>query len=425
MKDRDRSLKQSVKNAESHLRALQNEEVDAVVGRKGPSLLRLREVEEQLRVSEARYRGIVESQREMIGRWTPHRNLTFVNDAYCRFFNRTRDQVIGRHVFSEVVAEDLPRVEAALSGLNKQEPYVDIEYRVRVAGGIRWTYWTHQALFDTDGRLAELQSIGRDISHQKHLENQMRQNNARLEARVRQRTAELQRQKMESEALNDKIRRLIRKTFDAMENERRLIAKELHDGIGASLAAIKFSIEQRLVEMEDLPRSASLSFEQILSYLLDTIKDTKRISRGLRPTSLDDLGLLKTIKTHMDQLRKIHPHVHFAEDFGIEEADIPDHLKIVIYRVLQEALNNATRHSGGDTIQIVLEESKDNCLLLTVRDNGRGFNMHANPLVNEEHWGCGLQNMRDRTVICGGKFDIESLLYKGTLVRFAFPCDTE
>ncbi|MCJ8499011.1 PAS domain-containing sensor histidine kinase [Desulfatitalea alkaliphila] len=425
MKDRDRSLKQSVKNAESHLRALQNEEVDAVVGRKGLSLLRLREVEEQLRVSEARYRGIVESQREMIGRWTPHRNLTFVNDAYCRFFNRTRDQVIGRHVFDEVVAEDLPRMEAAFSGLNKKAPYVDIEYRVRAAGGIRWTYWTHQALFDADGRLTEVQSIGRDISQHKHLENQLRNNHARLEARVRQRTAELQRQKMASEALNDKIRRLIRKTFEAMENERRLIAKELHDGIGASLAAIKFSIEQRLVEMDDLPPSASLSFEHILSYLVDTIKETKRISRGLRPTTLDDLGLLTTIRNHTHQLRKIHPHIHFAEDFGIEETDIPEHLKIVIYRVLQEALNNATRHSGGDTIQIILEESKDDCLLLTVRDNGRGFDMHAHSLVNEENWGCGLQNMRDRTEICGGKFDIESLLHKGTLVRFVFPCDTE
>ena len=139
-----------------------------------------------------------------------------------------------------------------------------------------------------------------------------------------------------------------------LESDRQSVAKELHDSIAASLAAIKFSLEGRLMDMKDPPVDGEMSFETIIAYLADTIKETKRISNGLRPLTLDDLGLLPTLTAYVRKLKEVYPHVKISQEIEIKEMDLPDPLKIVLYRVAQEALNNIHKHSGATKVSLRL-----------------------------------------------------------------------
>jgi PAS domain S-box-containing protein len=127
--------------------------------------------EGELRRSEARYRGIVEDQTELICRHLPDGTLTFVNEAYCRYFGKGREGWIGRSFLSSVVAEDRIRLFEGLCRLSRENPVATVEHRVEGLGGtIRWQLWTHRMIHDPQGGHLEFQSVGRDITERKAME---------------------------------------------------------------------------------------------------------------------------------------------------------------------------------------------------------------------------------------------------------------
>ena len=145
------------------------------------------------------------------------------------------------------------------------------------------------------------------VQHERHLKSAMNQ----LEEEISKRTKDLkatikaleneieERRRSMSNALilsRERLKRVSRRALDVLEADRRTISKELHDSIGASLAAIKFSLEEKEMQREQNSGRLDDSLEQEIAYLLATIKETKRISANLRPTTLDDLGLIATIQ---------------------------------------------------------------------------------------------------------------------------------
>jgi PAS domain S-box-containing protein len=154
-------------------------------------LSRRRKAETALSQSEARYRGIIEDQTELIARFQPDKTLTFVNEAFCRYFGVTREQVIGKPYEPIVFEEDREYVAQQVSSLNIENSLVTIENRVIVDGQIRWTQWINRALFDSQGNFIEYQSVGRDISDRKQAEAALNQLNDELETKVRVRTQAL------------------------------------------------------------------------------------------------------------------------------------------------------------------------------------------------------------------------------------------
>ena len=130
-----------------------------------------KQAEEALRQSEARYRAIIEDQTELICRYQPDGTLTFVNDAYCRYFNKQSSDLIGYHFMPVVPDEDQQIVTQSFSTLSTQQPIVTYEHRVILPSGeIRWQQWTYRALFNDLGHLIEYQSVGRDITKLKQAE---------------------------------------------------------------------------------------------------------------------------------------------------------------------------------------------------------------------------------------------------------------
>ena len=133
-----------------------------------------RRAEESLRESEERYRNIVEDQTEFICRFLKDGTHVFVNDAYCRYFNRKREELIGHRFRPVLHPEDREMVARYLASITPEHPVTDIEQRIIMPdGSIRWQRWSDRAIFDADGSITEYQSVGRDISEQKELEMEM------------------------------------------------------------------------------------------------------------------------------------------------------------------------------------------------------------------------------------------------------------
>jgi PAS domain S-box-containing protein len=148
--------------------------------------------EQALRESEARYRAIVQDQTELICRFHPGGILTFVNDAYCVYFDRQRDQLLGFSFMPLVPAEDQPLLDEAYAAISPDRPTVSTEHRIIKADGeIRWMHWIDRAFYNESGDLVEFQAVGRDITLQKMAEAEVKRLNTDLERRVNLRTEEL------------------------------------------------------------------------------------------------------------------------------------------------------------------------------------------------------------------------------------------
>jgi signal transduction histidine kinase len=211
------------------------------------------------------------------------------------------------------------------------------------------------------------------------------------------------------------LRKLSSRLLEAQEKERKLVAQELHDSIGGSLAAIKFSLEEKLARARKSDSPTGISLEDTISMVRNVIEETRRISTSLRPPIIDDLGLLTTIRWFCREFRKVYSSIRIEYRMEIEEDDAPEPLKIVIYRILQEALYNTAKHSHADRIMISLQKT-DSGIMLHIEDNGQGFNLKQTTVE-----GIGLSSMKDRTALSGGTIEIQSRPGKGTTIRASWP----
>ncbi len=141
-----------------------------------------KQTEEALRQSEERYLAILEEQTELIVRFWSDGTFTFVNEAYCRYFSLTRQEIIGTRYQPIIFEADREQVAQLVNSINLENPTVTIENRVVVAGEVRWTQWSNRALFDQQGRLVEIQAVGRDISDRKRTEMELQQAKEAAEA---------------------------------------------------------------------------------------------------------------------------------------------------------------------------------------------------------------------------------------------------
>jgi signal transduction histidine kinase len=218
-----------------------------------------------------------------------------------------------------------------------------------------------------------------------------------------------------------RLRVLSAKLLETQENERKIIAQELHDSIGASLTAIRYGLEEKLHRMgKDSSPPKGISLEQIISIVRDTIEETHRISSNLRPSAIDDMGLLAAIRTVCRELQEVYQGIQIETGMDLQEEDVHHPLKIVIYRVLQEALNNVFKHSGADTVRVRLRKT-ERSLELSIRDNGQGFDPGERFGLGGERGGLGLLGMKERTELSNGAFEITSEKGKGTLIKASWP----
>jgi len=205
--------------------------------------------------------------------------------------------------------------------------------------------------------------------------------------------------------------------LEAHEEESRRIGLELHDGLAQTLSAIKVWAESALVQMNH-NNSAELagSLESVISLVKGAVEEVRRISRHLRPSILDDLGILATMSWLCQEFETLYPEVTIEKHVHIQENNVPESLKIVIYRILQEAMNNISKHSKAEFVQIELK-AIDGRIELSIGDNGVGFDVESVFAEVQSEKGLGLTSMKERTELSGGTFAIKAAKGNGTDIR--------
>jgi signal transduction histidine kinase len=217
------------------------------------------------------------------------------------------------------------------------------------------------------------------------------------------------------------LRYLSVELLNAHEKERKLVAQEIHDSIGASLAATKFKVENVITKVGENHPQTRAALGSILPMLQETIEETRRIQMSLRPSILDDLGILATIGWFCREYESTYSAIRIRKEIDIKEEEVADSLKTVIFRVLQEALNNIAKHSKADFVHLSLREMEGR-IELVLEDNGQGFDLEKVLGSESPKRGLGLTSMRERTELSGGSFAIESTQGKGTIIRASWPC---
>jgi len=183
-------------------------------------------------------------------------------------------------------------------------------------------------------------------------------------------------------------------------------------------------VENSLRELRHSPDQAELkSLEAVIPLTQKTIEEVRRIVKDLRPSILDDLGILATINWFCREYHNVYSNIRIKRDIAINENDIPSPLKTVIYRILQEALNNVAKHSQADLIQLSLLKT-DNGVELTVHDNGSGFDLTQAISLIPSRRGFGLASMRERAQLSGARFQIKSAHGQGTTIRVIWQTGT-
>jgi signal transduction histidine kinase len=217
-------------------------------------------------------------------------------------------------------------------------------------------------------------------------------------------------QAKEKELAEEKSKRL-KEVIDKLDSERERLSRELHDGIGQSFIAMKLKLENCDFETPETANEISEELKDNLNLIID---DVRRISNDLMPAVLYEFGLDTAIRNLCNNIKQIS-NIDINLKLNIGSLVLDKNPKIYIFRIIQEALNNAIKHSSATEIKVNVHYNNQQ-LVIEIRDNGKGFNLND----FESGMGNGLHNMKERVNLLNGDFTIESELEKGTKICAVF-----
>lgn len=350
-----------------------------------------------LRNSEQRLRGLIETSPEAIYIHQDEK-VIFVNQAALTLFGaKDAGQLIGKSIYTLFHPESQRDVRAAMQSILSGMPPPPIVERkiVTLDGDIRFV---EIALSDYENASGHaVQGMMRDVT-------------------------EWHKSRAELERSHAELRQLSAALETAQEEERKRIARELHDDLGQTLTVLKMdmsNLRSRLNSASSDPSAYAGILEDIERMdvqLNHTVQSIRRISADLRPVMLDDLGLVTTLESLMKQISR-SSNIHCTFDLNPDRLSIDKRLATPLYRIAQEAINNVVKHANATEIRLSLSRDAGNNLLLEIRDNGKGLA----PEDREKTASFGLISMRERAYALGGSLQIESKPGAGTLVRVVIP----
>ena len=203
----------------------------------------------------------------------------------------------------------------------------------------------------------------------------------------------------------------------ATEDERKRIARELHDDTAQRLATLILRVGT-LAREEDHRRRAEI-FEEVREEIVDAAEGVKRMSRGLRPPEIEELGIALAVRAHVRNLRESGFRV--TAQLGSVDGYLEDTQKLALYRIIQEALSNARRHSGASSATVRLYRT-DAEIIAEVSDRGRGFTRNT---AYDGQAGLGLIGMQERVAMIGGRITVDSEPGRGTRIRVVVPTNAD
>jgi signal transduction histidine kinase len=221
------------------------------------------------------------------------------------------------------------------------------------------------------------------------------------------------------------VQRLSAELLAIQESERKRIAADLHDGIGQSVSLLKLSVKAALEHLAagDVDAVAA-TLAGLESRVQDTLLEIRRICMDLRPSMIDDLGILPTLAWLVREVEEAGNGLRVKTVLTVEESEVPERLKIVVFRIVQEAICNIAKHADASQIRLAFLRTEDG-LRLVVEDDGRGFDPAAIEERVQQGRGLGVRGMMERVRLSGGACHVDSAPGKGTRVQVTWLLDAE
>jgi PAS domain S-box-containing protein len=349
--------------------------------------------EDALIASEHRFRTLMENLSVGVQLFSPDGNMILFNPAALELLDLKEDKVLGT---PGVVPYDIIHEDGTLF---KPEDYpiaISLREKISVKNVVLgvgrpalkdrvWIILNSTPVLDENGELNYVITSYANITEHKKLTQQLN----------------------EQELIKQK--HLLQVTIDAQERERREIGRELHDNISQHLTITRLHLE---VAKELADGELSEAINRAHKSLLGIVNEIRRLSHSLVPPSLSDIGLTASVQDMCDGLSGSYV-IEFMHD-GFDETDLPENLKLTLYRIIQEQVNNIIRHANAKKIFISLQFI-EGTILLFIEDDGQGFEMNA---VRK---GMGFTNIRNRAGIFGGTVKVDSSDGKGCLVEVEIP----
>lgn len=355
------------------------------------------QAEAALRVSRDNYQRLVDTMSEGLAIRDMNDRISYVNDCMARMLGYEPEELLGRQVL-ELLADTSPESWASRTAQRRSgdvTPYV-LAFKGR-SGRLLWAKVSPRPLFDANGEYSGSFAVVTDMTERVQIEMTLRKS-------------------------EEELRQLSAQVLSAQEKERKRIAAELHDGIGQTLSAIKFSVESTVRQLRDhIPEQDLSLLQNVIPKMQGAIEEVRQISMDLRPSILDDLGIVATLSWFCREYRSDFQGLEVVLEAAIYEEDVPAELKVVIFRIVQEALNNVAKHASAHRVGLKLRNDGQ-ALELEIVDDGVGFELDdARAKRSHVGGGMGLISMRERAEYSGGQFQINSVPGQGTRIGISWP----
>ena len=397
---------------------------------------RKRAAQGELLESEQRFHAMTDSVTDYaILMLDPQGQVRSWNPGAHRIKGYTENEILGRHFSCFYTDEDVRagKPAEALAAAAAQGRFTGEGWRLRRDGSRFWASVAITPLLDPAGHLTGYCKITRDLTDRKAAEDalraevrereraqeRLRELNAGLESEVGERTRALQQANAALSASKDRLQELSARLITAQEEERRHIARELHDETGQALTVIRL----HLSELATQPAPGGKALAECTQLVDRAMQHIRGLSLRLRPPMLDDLGLADALEWVLEQQAGA---AGWRTEFDAVDTDerLPQEMETACFRICQEALTNAARYARATEVSVTLRRDPQ-ALELAVADNGGGFELerYRTPEERKKHF--GLVSMTERAALAGGRLDIRTAPGQGTRVTLRFALDEE
>jgi two-component system sensor histidine kinase UhpB len=349
------------------------------------------EIQTALQRSEQQYRLIAENTHDLISLLHDSGRFVYASPSFKTVLGYEPQELVGTTWLRLIHIRDRGALRAMLAQPSETQERRAAEFRAR----------------DASGRWLVLESIGSWIAAEHGSPRQLVLVSRDVTAR------------REAEQQSRAMPRLI---MQAQEGERRRLARELHDGVNQLLSSVKFRVQSFEERLESGAHERLRQDAEKTRLLLErAIEEVRHISRRLRPSELDDLGLAAALRSLCDEFgTQTRIHVRLSMP-GLAQP-LPDELELNLYRIIQEGLTNVQRHA--DATEVSINVQRDGSIVhASIGDNGRGFNPETLRARRGTSAGMGLMDMRERIALLGGIFELRSAPGAGTRIQVQIPLE--
>jgi PAS domain S-box-containing protein len=371
---------------------------------------REREITREAVAATAKFRAVFEQTTQFAGIMTKDGILIDANKLSLAPCGYTSEEVLGRPFWEtkwwRAFPESQRKIKAATTLVAQGVPYRETLRYSFADGTERLVDFALFPIVDRDGQVIFLHPTGVDITDRKAAEENSRKLAESLEAEVRARTKELEQRNAEVVMQSDQLRDLSWHLLRTQDEERRHIARELHDSAGQTLAVLGMNVEQLVQKAAHASPELTADAEAIEETVRQLHRDIRTTSYLLHPPLLDESGLSSALQWYVQGLLErsgLNIALDISEDFG----RLPREMELVVFRLVQECLTNIHRHSGSSTAQIKLTRGAQE-IRVDIRDQGKGMSPERLAEVRSGGSGVGVRGMRERLRQFSGSMLIES-----------------